>query len=629
VAFQSELGKAKAVRPATTWIVAGLAALLLSGCSMTARRAAPSQDIMATAPIGSAVVVTPLASRATATAPLVTGSVGEGPLRGTDGAPLALVPPSAPPTSPATATPAPAPAPTAAAPTPAASPAAPAPAAAGPLVLTPPAGSPAPAPAPTSVAAAPPPAAAAPNPPAKPAPAGSGPLALMAPDPAKPPTKADAAPPPPRAPDAPPPASSKAGKTGPRMSLPGLIEKTITEHPQIGMAGARIDEAEASVDAAKSTRRVQLEGRVGVGQSTVGTYDNRDGLVNEGGAVGAARVDATVSMRQRLLDFGRSKNDISRSQAAVDAERYRRLAKIEEIAWDATKAYLTVLEHRELLSAAEANVAAHRRLAALVEANQRDGNGTVADVNRVAAKLVEAESMRSDLNAALEAASDKFRRLTKRDPGNLDQPPNFAKKIPPSPEAATALLTTTNPGLLAIEAGTKALEFETKTASAEFKPRIDMEIEATSKNYMGADSRTEIDMRGMVVLRHKLSDGGARRSAVDQLNARKLESQLRYIDTRDEAASDIRQFYRTMRTSRGKLSNLKSGVESSSKVIELYVEQFKGGKRTVFELLDSQTALFMAQRDLIQNQFDERRAIYGVLRGVGVLAETLLDARGR
>jgi outer membrane protein TolC len=452
----------------------------------------------------------------------------------------------------------------------------------------------------------------------------------MAPDPAKPPTKAEAAPPSlARPPEAPPPASSKAGKTGPRMSLPGLIEKTITEHPQIGMAGARIDEATASVDAAKSTRRVQLEGRVGVGQSTVGTYDNRDGLVNEGGAVGAARVDATVSMRQRLLDFGRSKNDISRSQAAVDAERYRRLAKIEEIAWDATKAYLTVLEHRELLSAAEANVAAHRRLAALVEANQRDGNGTVADVNRVAAKLVEAESMRSDLNAALEAASDKFRRLTKRDPGNLDQPPNFAKKIPPSPEAATALLTTTNPGLLAIEASTKALEFETKTASAEFKPRIDMEIEATSKNYMGADSRTEVDMRGMVVLRHKLTDGGARRSAVDQLNARKLESQLRYIDTRDEAASDIRQFYRTMRTARGKLANLKSGVDSSSKVIELYVEQFKGGKRTVFELLDSQTALFMAQRDLIQNQFDERRAIYGVLRGVGVLAETLLDARGR
>lgn len=422
---------------------------------------------------------------------------------------------------------------------------------------------------------------------------------------------------------------TKDGKPRPRMSLPSLIETAITEHPQIGMAGARIDEAEAGVNAAKSTRRVQLEGRVGVGQSTVGTYDNRDGFVNDGGSVGSARVDATVSMRQRLLDFGRSKNDISRSQVAVDAERYRRLAKIEGIAWDATRSYLTVLEHRALLSAAEANVAAHRRLAALVEANQRDGNGTVADVNRVAAKLVEAETMRSDLNAALEAAADKFRRLTKRDPGTLDPPPNFAKKIPPTPEAATGLLTTTNPGLLALEATTKALEFETKTASAEFKPRIDMEIEATSKNYLGADAKSEVDMRGMVVIRHKLTDGGARRSAVDQLNARKLESQLRYIDERDESASDIRQFYRTMRTARGKLANLQSGVESSSKVIELYIEQFKGGKRTVFELLDSQTALFMAQRDLIQNQFDERRAVYGVLRGIGILAETLLDARGR
>jgi len=47
------------------------------------------------------------------------------------------------------------------------------------------------------------------------------------------------------------------------------------------------------------------------------------------------------------------------------------------------------------------------------------------------------------------------------------------------------------------------------------------------------------------------------------------------------------------------------------------------GKRTLFELLDIQTAAFNAERASILNMFEERRAVYGVLSTLGVFIEAV------
>jgi outer membrane protein TolC len=55
----------------------------------------------------------------------------------------------------------------------------------------------------------------------------------------------------------------------------------------------------------------------------------------------------------------------------------------------------------------------------------------------------------------------------------------------------------------------------------------------------------------------------------------------------------------------------------------LYLEQFKGGKRTIFELLDGQMSYYTIRRSQIESQFEGRRAVFDILRATSDLTLAL------
>ena len=58
---------------------------------------------------------------------------------------------------------------------------------------------------------------------------------------------------------------------------------------------------------------------------------------------------------------------------------------------------------------------------------------------------------------------------------------------------------------------------------------------------------------------------------------------------------------------------------SATRVADLYKQPFRGGRRTVFDLLDSQQLLFGARAKQIANQLALRAAEYRVLQKLGGL----------
>ena len=56
----------------------------------------------------------------------------------------------------------------------------------------------------------------------------------------------------------------------------------------------------------------------------------------------------------------------------------------------------------------------------------------------------------------------------------------------------------------------------------------------------------------------------------------------------------------------------------------LYTEQFKGGKRTLLELLEVQSAYFQSSLAVTNNDYEQRRAIVQILRVLGLLTKTVL-----
>ena len=412
---------------------------------------------------------------------------------------------------------------------------------------------------------------------------------------------------------------------GEEMPLHAVVAAALASHPEIAIATARATEARAGVALARATLFPQIETRFTLGQGTPITPESDVGNVLPGASIASQRA-AGVSFRQLIYDFGTARNDILRSRELQEFERHRVIDRMEDVALRTAVAYLRMLEQRETVALADENVSSHDRLGRLVQESQRAGNATVADVGRVQARLVEAQAQRADLASDLQASIDQFRRMTRLEPGRLSRPNLGGRLLPRSVQEALETLDGQHPRLLSIAAMRRSQSNELASQRAQNMPRLGFEVEATQRTFIEPVNRNELDIRSMFVLRHRLADGGARRAQMDQINARMTGTDASFINERDDIEASLRQSYRAIETARSKLDTLIAGERSSRQVRELYLEQFRGGRRTIFELLDAHQSLYQARKALTQNRFEELRALMGGLRATGRLTEVIMTA---
>jgi hypothetical protein len=86
------------------------------------------------------------------------------------------------------------------------------------------------------------------------------------------------------------------------------------------------------------------------------------------------------------------------------------------------------------------NVQALEKVLDLVKANQANGNGTIADVKRVEARLVDAKAVSADTEAGLQNGMDQFRRLVRAEPAELLPAPKYSSFLPKSADLAVEVV---------------------------------------------------------------------------------------------------------------------------------------------------------------------------------------------
>jgi outer membrane protein TolC len=419
-------------------------------------------------------------------------------------------------------------------------------------------------------------------------------------------------------------------KTASSPKRPVSLQQAATEaalsHPEIRAAEARVRESKAGVDMANAALYPQGDLRLAAGGAANGNFNGRHHF-EKGQPDGNARFDGTLSLRQLIYDFGATRADMERAAYIRDAEKLKLLEKVDEIVLKTSQAYLRILEQRALLTVVDETIAAHRKLAEIVQANQREGNGTAADVNRVNARLTDITAIRSDVSLQLAGAEEQFHRLTKIQPGALGAVPMLASRLPRDPAQAIDMMRRQNPRLGSMHATALSIGKELEGQRAGQLPKINLEVDGDSKNFAALNRhKNEADARALVTLRYRFMDGGLGRATLDQLHNRQEAQQHLLRNEEEQTAADIRQAYRAVDSARRKEKLVAEGVGTSRKVLELYLEQFKAGRRTVFELLDAQMSGFTVRRSEIESRHEAQRATFEILRHTGRLAEALSQA---
>ena len=402
------------------------------------------------------------------------------------------------------------------------------------------------------------------------------------------------------------------------------VGAAVLSHPLMGAQAAKVTGSLADVRTAQGALKPQLQVYGGSGGSYLGSYVNYPRQFSDVAIPGSSRSDAGFTLRQLVYDFGAAKADIARSKSLVDAERLRLADQAEDIALRTANAYFNLLEQSELIALIDKVVADDNAFAKLVTLSESQGNGTVADVNRIKSKVIEVEAVRTDITTSLKTAEDEFFRLTKLDPAQVRRSPPPLPRIPASYEPAVAAAKQSNPSLLALSANGASIDYQLASQKAQQLPRVDLQGDGLVKHYIGnqAASQGIVDSRLMVMVSYKLFDGGIMAAQADRIREDKKANDFRTLDEKEGIELNLRRFYQALSANRIKETSAIQGIATAQKANTLYLEQFKAGKRTVFEVLDSRMVVFTMQKNAVNGKYEQLRAAYGILRNVGTLVET-------
>ncbi|NDC57546.1 MAG: hypothetical protein EBZ50_01685 [Alphaproteobacteria bacterium] len=411
----------------------------------------------------------------------------------------------------------------------------------------------------------------------------------------------------------------EVAQEAPDETLADAIRDVVQNNPDILEAQARRDDARFARSQARAAYLPSVDLMTSTGPErsrsrAPSDYSDQD------------RIEQQATLRQLVFDFGQTSNDIRRAGRLVEGADWALKGAVEAVGLDVVAAYLGVLEKQQLLDLARENFAAHLKILETVTAQRQYGIGSGADVSRVEARMNAAKALILDRESDLAAAREAYRRQLDRLPGRLAPAP-LAEPLLPVDEAMTLRAAQdSNPELRQARAQVEALRRQRAAQLGSYLPRIEFEAQRNWRKNVGGATGLGDDERAMLTFRYKLFDGGAREAAYGRIGARLRTAYSAYDRTRRDVEQRVRTEFAALAAAREKVAAIDAEVDAGRRLVSLYMEQFRSGGRSVFDLLDSQETLIEAKGKRIANVTAREVSAYRVLASMGKLFEVVTGA---
>jgi TolC family type I secretion outer membrane protein len=410
---------------------------------------------------------------------------------------------------------------------------------------------------------------------------------------------------------APAPAAPESAAPGDTESLTDAIIASLKGNPEIQISLAQQDDARYAVNEARANYLPRIDVSGAWGREFARTIPQA--------ATQRFRSEATVALNQNLWDFGVTINDIKRAKASYRSAQWGTRERIEGISYDITNAYLGVLLQQKLVALAEGEIASVQKILRIVTVQKDLGLTTPADVERAQTRLDNVRSQLLDRQSALEQARSSYRRLTNHMPLRAAEVPAAGTALPESADAAVDLIDTRSPRLAQAVEDRRSLDKQYDSQADTALPRFGLTIASDYRQDVLGSTGRAVDARAMVTFSYRLYNGGGATATKRRIAARLRQADYELDRRRREVEQDIRIDYASLGAAREKIATIEAEISSAERVADLYKHQFRGGRRTVFDLLDAEQLLFAARAKQNANLIALRAAEYRVLQKLGGL----------
>lgn len=403
------------------------------------------------------------------------------------------------------------------------------------------------------------------------------------------------------------------------MSLRDAVQLAVSTHPAVGAARAAERARIWDFKAAKSRLYPTLNVSGDAGAQLV---NEPNFLTNEENDRWDFRRMISAELTQVLFDGWDRSNDIYRSAATVDAAALRLLERSEALGLDAVEAYIDVQRHSQILAVAQTNRRRLQSILGLVRDLSSGGKVPRSDVEQAVERVSAADAIIAQIEQALAEAKAKFVQVIGKEPKKLDAVA-YPRNLPASPQSAYNTALESNPAIQAAGAEAEAAYYAKEQAKSAYFPTISLQGRSSYGYDIDGVEGKDVDVTGLVVLSWNLFNGNATSYRTQALGEELNRARYQQEEAARKTRETIDRTYAAYVIGKERVEAAQQQVNSNQSLVKQYREEYKLAKRSLLDLLDSETALFNSQFQLASAKAVRLFSAYHLLAATGRLLNSL------
>ncbi|MEP6885746.1 MAG: efflux transporter outer membrane subunit [Gammaproteobacteria bacterium] len=395
--------------------------------------------------------------------------------------------------------------------------------------------------------------------------------------------------------------------------LNDLIAEARRSNDDLAGAIARVQEADALARIAGAALLPSLDAGV--------TATRERAKVSGAGARVFNTFNPELTASYELDFWGKNRALRDAARAAAVASRYDRQTVALTVISSVATTYLQALEMRDRIQAAQQNLDNSQKILKGIKAEQAAGTATGLDV-------AQQETAVAQLNAALPPLLQGFRQavyalavLIGKTPESIDIDTGSLASLarPAVVEGLPSQLLSRRPDVAEAEQHMIAANADIAAARAALFPSIQLTAgggfaSSTLTSLISPPNRVYSISAGLL---QPIFHGGALRGQVDYSNARYTELLTAYHKTVLTAFSNVEDALVEARQTAEQQKRQQDAVSTARRAFEFAQTQMSAGTVNILTVLNTESALFSAQDQLVQANYLHLQALVGLFTALG------------
>lgn len=333
---------------------------------------------------------------------------------------------------------------------------------------------------------------------------------------------------------------------------------------------------------------------------------------------------ASITLSQRITDFGQTSGAVRAAEARVLAGRANLADTEQNVLLETAQAHLDVVRAQAGLELNRANIQVLRRQLAAAEAGYQRQMSTQTDMAQARARLANAQAELRQAEEALDSARGRYATMVGEPPAGLVFPDDMPS-LPPRDEVL-GQSENANPKVQTARFAIEAARAAVDSSEASVRPTVSFEA---SDSYQTHTSSTIHDIRAQtfgVVVRMPLYQSGAE---YNRIQARKQELGQRRLlldAARRAARQTALEAWNALEAARARVESFDASVQANQIAQQgVSAEYLRLGSRTLLDVLNAEQELFQARINLVGARRDEAVALYRVMAAMGRMTAEALE----